>query len=297
MALHGYVKPRCHVSIWVISGIVAVLAVIFVGAAGLRQAGNTYASEPIGDTGSDLPRQPAEPAECVADEQQNSADQQAGGQESNDQQRQATQARHDELNSQLNTLNQRMSDQSLSDADRQSLQSQMESIRSQMQSLEQQAGGSSEQPRDEQPREQGSHEPSAACKAAIGRSAQSNLGQFKTRINSRIIPTLSRVDSIATQVEASIPHFREIGVEEDKIIQLQKDIATMRGSTATLRSFFQKIVSQIDAFLAKISDPGAAFDGLKNGFNISDQNTAGKAGDDLVAAFTDMQTIIDGIKE
>ena len=102
---------------------------------------------------------------------------------------------------------------------------------------------------------------------------------------------------MANTAEAAIPHFREIGVPEVTIAKIQKDIAAMRSSNAVLRGFFQKAITSIDAFLAKISDPNAAFDGMKNSFSLGDQNAAAKAGDDLVAAFEDLESILNGIKE
>ncbi len=138
----------------------------------------------------------------------------------------------------------------------------MADIRSQMQALEQQAG-SGQPPQGSQPQDSGSHEPSAACKAAIVRSANSNLNQFKSIINSRIFPTLNRVDEVANATEAAIPHFREIGVSEETITKIQSDIATLRSSNTVLRSFFQKAITKIDDFLARVNDPNAAFAGIK----------------------------------
>lgn len=281
-----------------IVGIVVGAMITFTGFARLKPSESSsllrvLAADNIGNPGSGLPEQPPEPKECVNDEQQHSQDQ---GQTNNDQQRQANQQRHDQLVQQLNGLNQRMSDSSLSDADKQSIQSQMDSVRSEMTTLEKQSGNSSPAPHDSSP-SQGTHEPSAACKAAIVHSAQSNLGQYKNIINNRILPTLDRVNTVSDTVEASIPHFREIGVPEATITQLQHDIATLRSSSTTLRGFFQNVIAKINAFLAKISDPNAAFDGMKNGFSVSDQDSATKAGENLVSAFTDLQKIISGIKE
>lgn len=293
MALIQLAKRFRQVSLFVLFDIIIIMIAIFVINKYTTSPMVSSASDTISNPGSGLPAQPAEPQECINDAQQNSQDQQQPG---NDQQRQVDQQRHDELVQQLNTLNQQMSDQSLSDAQKQSIQSQMDSIRSQMTALEQNTGQPTEQPQDRQ-QDQGSHEPSAACKAAIVKSAQTNLGQYKDIINSQILPTLDRVDSVSNTVENSIPHFREIGVSEATITQIQADITTMRASSTTLRGFFQNVITKIDTFLSKISDPNAAFDGMKNGFSVTDQDSATKAGDNLVTAFSDLQKIIDGIKE
>ncbi|MCR4277873.1 MAG: hypothetical protein NUV85_02540 [Candidatus Berkelbacteria bacterium] len=292
MKLRNIIKQGCVAGRFAL-GIVVVMSVILIGTKGQLVSDKTVpskvlAADTITNPGSGLPEQPSEPQECINDEQQNSQDQQQSG--SN---QQVSQQRHDELVQQLNVLSQRMSDPSLSDDEKQSIQSQMDTIRTESTALEQQ---SSQQSQGSQPNE-GTREPSAACKAAIVRSAQTNLGQYKDIINSRIIPTLNQVDGVCAAVEASIPHFREIGVSEDIITKINSDITTMRTSNTTLRSFFSNVITKIDAFLAKISDPNTAFDGMKNGFSVADQNSAVKAGDNLVAAFSDLQSIIANIKD
>lgn len=291
MILFHPVKRYRRMSFLVFLDIILIMSVVFTIARYTSIPKALSADNGINNPGAGLPEQPAEPTECTADEQQHSQDQQSGT--NNDQQ--AIQQQHDQLDQQLQSLNQQMSDQTLSADQKQAVQTQMDSVRAQMTTLEQQSSHSDQQPQSDQ--QTGTHEPSADCKAAIVRSAQSNLGQYKSIINSQIIPTLDRVNSASSTVEASIPHFREIGVSEATITQIQTDIATIRTSSSTLRGFFTNVISKIDAFLSKISDPNTAFNGMKNGFSVSDRDSASKAGDNLVTAFDDLQKIIDGIKE
>lgn len=290
MVLRYRVKRCRFVSILAILGIMVFVSAIFTRITQTQQL--VLAADAISNPGSGLPEQPPEPQACLDDEQQNSQDQQQG---TSDQERLANEQRHDNLIQQINALTAQLSDETKTAEEKQSIQAQIDTLRAQATALESQASQSNGTP-SSQPSST-THEPSAACKAAIVSSSQSNLGQYKSIINDRIYPTLDRVASISDTVEASIPHFREIGVPEATITQIQTDIATMSTSSTTLRSFFENVSSKIDTFLAQLSDPNAAFSGMKNGFSVSDQNAAVKAGDDLVAAFSDLQTLIDSIKE
>lgn len=290
MVLRYRVKRCRFVSILAILGIMVFVSAIFTRITQTQQL--VLAADAISNPGSGLPEQPPEPQACLDDEQQNSQDQQQG---TSDQERLANEQRHDDLIQQINTLTAQLSDETKTAEEKQSIQGQIDTLRAQATALESQASQSSGTP-SSQPSST-THEPSAACKAAIVSSSQSNLGQYKSIINDRIYPTLDRVASISDTVEASISHFREIGVPEATITKIQADITSMRTDSATLRIFFQSVSSKIDTFLSQLSDPNTAFSGMKNGFSVSDQNAAVQAGDDLVAAFSDLQTLIDSIKE
>ncbi len=121
MNLHHSIRPHHHAFIWVIAGMITALAAISANLAETRLSINSKANLPlaraadsIGNPGAGLPSQPAEPAECVADEQQRDQEQSSGGATS----RQANEQRHAQLDQELQALNQRMSDPNLSDADR-----------------------------------------------------------------------------------------------------------------------------------------------------------------------------------
>lgn len=301
MVFHHKIKPHHHVSIWIISVLtVLAMASVYTNAV-LSSLAEDRPSEKTkqffgegGDSGEN--RDNSTPAECQQEQSQQAQQQQDGGAGYR-----AIVEELSQLMGQISVLEQqiRMAPPEQQDA----LSAQLEQTQAKRIALEasmpaqgQQGQGDPSQEGQQSPSGQDAG-PSAACKQAIVNQQKAHMEQFKGKITNNMLPTFNKVDTTIDKIQAKIPNLKEAGVDAATITKIESNISRINSDAETVKGFFNGMLSTINAFLeAADSNPDQAFEAMKNRFGSGAQNSAATSANDLVAAFEDLETIINGLK-
>lgn len=141
--------------------------------------------------------------------------------------------------------------------------------------------------------------PSDACKAAIVAREKENIRKAKDNLGA----ALSKIEgalAAVNKVESTINTLESAGVSADKIAKLRSDVESVKTNATTVKEFLTGMQSAMSTFISSSDGtPAQAYDNMKTA-NSSMQSRGSKAStaaDALVAAFEDIESIINGIKE
>lgn len=221
-----------------------------------------------------------EPEECKRERQQGS------GQGSNEQ---SIRQQGEELSRQIREKEEALRN-ATTDEERNTLQSALETLKQRAKEMESQSSGQGQ----DQKRSQG---PSTECKAAIVKMGKERMATFAATITNNILPKLTKVDEIVSKVEAKIPDLKDAGVSAETISKLENNIATIKSSATTMKTFFSEMIETLNSFLSLAdSDTKAAFSKMQTMHKSGKNDAASTAADALVSAFTELEEIIEELK-
>lgn len=180
-----------------------------------------------------------------------------------------------------------------SDEQRATLQSELDTLTARANQLRSQSGNQEQN----QQRREG---PSVECKAAIVKMGKTKMATFASTITNNILPKLAKVEEIVAKVESKIPELKDpnSGVSAETISKLETNIASIKSNTAIMKSFFDQMIETLNSFISLAdSDVDAAFSKMDSMRSSGKSESASTAADALVAAFTELETIIDELKQ
>lgn len=181
-----------------------------------------------------------------------------------------------------------------SDEQRAILQSELDTLRQRASEMEAQTGVKMGQDND---RQEG---PSTECKAALVKMGKDSMATFASTITNNILPKLAKVSEVVAKVEVKIPELKnpDSGVSAETVSKLETNIATIKSSTAIMKSFFDQMIETLNSFISLAdSDVDAAFAKMDSMRSSGKSESASTAAEALVAAFTELETIIDELKQ
>lgn len=181
-----------------------------------------------------------------------------------------------------------------SDDQRAILQSELDVLKQRASEFEAQTGAKMGQEKD---RQEG---PPAECKAAIVKMGKTKMATFASTITDNILPKLAKVNEIVTKVELKIPELKDpnSGVGAETVSKLETNIESIKSNTAIMKSFFDQMIETLNSFISLAdSDVDAAFSKMDSMRSSGKSESASTAAEALVAAFTELETIIDELKQ
>lgn len=143
--------------------------------------------------------------------------------------------------------------------------------------------------------------PSDDCKIAMIQQILTRMEEMQSKMESRFFGTLTKVDNTVEKVDSSLGGLEAAGVSKEKLDQIKSDLATIKTSAASLRSFFSKMQSSMQLFIALAkAEPLKAFDEMQQGRGFASEdgaNDAAKAADNMVKAFENLIGVLDEISK
>jgi len=179
-----------------------------------------------------------------------------------------------------------------SDEERARLQSELDALIARANEMRDQSVGQQNQ---DQQRQEG---PSAECKAAIVKIGKERMSTFASTITNNILPKLAKVEGIVAKVESKIPELKNSNINSNTITKLENNIASIKSNTAVMKSFFDQMISTLNSFISLAdSDVNAAFNNMDQMRSSGKSESASTAADALVSAFTELESIIEELKQ
>ena len=117
-----------------------------------------------------------------------------------------------------------------------------------------------------------------------------------SQMDSKLFGTLNRVTATVDKVEGIVNKVTVTDSNSELIDKIKADIASIRLNIATLKSFFDKMKTQMSSFLALAeSEPAKAFETMEKFGGGGDDSKAAKAADNLVNAFENLEKNIEAL--